>query len=171
VNRLGIAFWLVLAAGTGAAMFGVKYTVQNLDDELARVRKQTVAEQLELRVLNAEWTYLTQPERLAELNRQFLSLAPITIKQLQHTIAELPMRPPPPEEPAVAAATPAPPQPLPAASGELAATPVSLRSDEPAAPAMARAATAPAVPRAAPAPAARASRALDALFAQIAGDR
>jgi hypothetical protein len=172
MNRLGAAFWLMLAIGTGAAMFTVKYTVQNLDDELARVRKQTVAEQLELRVLNAEWTYLTQPERLAELNRQFLSLAPIAIKQLRHSIAEIPLRPAPqPEEPAVAAAAPSVPDMLPSSSGDLPVTPVSLRDSEPPAPALVRAATERVLPRAAPAPSSRANHALDALFAQIAGDR
>ena len=34
-----------------------------------------------------------QPERLAGLNQQFLSLTPIATKQLQGTIAEIPLRP------------------------------------------------------------------------------
>ena len=79
---------------SGSFMFAIKYAVQSLDDELAKVKKQTVAEQHEIRVLHAEWSYLTQPERLAELNRRFLSLAPIATKQLQQNVAEIPLRQP-----------------------------------------------------------------------------
>lgn len=109
--RLSSLFWLALVLISGFAMFKVKYAVQDRDDALVRTRKQTVAEQQEIRVLNAEWSYLTQPERLAELNRKFLSLAPIPTKQLQHSIDDIPLRPPPPpalpaDPVAVAATTP-----------------------------------------------------------------
>ena len=36
--RFGALFWLVLVSATGFAMFGVKYQVQALEDELARTR-------------------------------------------------------------------------------------------------------------------------------------
>jgi cell division protein FtsL len=108
--RLSSLFWLALVLISGFAMFKVKYAVQDLDDELGRVRKQTVAEQQEIRVLNAEWAYLTQPERLAELNRKFLSLAPIPTKQLQRGVNDIPLRPPapPPLPTELAAAAPMP---------------------------------------------------------------
>jgi hypothetical protein len=112
MTRTGSLFWMALALETGFAMFMVKYAVQNLEDNLARIRKQTVSEQLEIRVLNAEWSYLTQPERLAGLNRQLLSLAPITPKQLEQTIAAIPYRtpePPPVQAETVAATIPAAP--------------------------------------------------------------
>lgn len=91
--RLAAVFWIALVALTGFGMFKVKYGVQSLEDELNRVRKQTLAEQQEIRVLNAEWSYLTQPERLSELNRRFLTLAPIPTKDYQQSLAELPRRP------------------------------------------------------------------------------
>lgn len=91
--RLAAVFWIALVALTGFGMFKVKYGVQSLEDELNRVRKQTLAEQQEMRVLNAEWSYLTQPERLSELNRRFLTLAPIPTKDYQQSLAELPRRP------------------------------------------------------------------------------
>ena len=52
--RLGTLFWLVLVSATGFAMFGVKYQVQALEDELARTNRATAAEEHELRVLDAE---------------------------------------------------------------------------------------------------------------------
>src|SRR5579863_10308020 len=99
--RLGVVFWLVLVLAAGFTTFKVKYAVQDLEDELGRVRRQTIAEQQEIRVLTAEWTYLNQPERLAELNRRFLGLASISLKQLQKGIDGIPLRPPaaPPEAP------------------------------------------------------------------------
>jgi hypothetical protein len=116
VIRLGTLFWLVLVSATGFAMFGVKYQVQALEDELARTNRATATEEHELRVLDAEWAYLTRPETLEAMNRQFLSLGPIATKQLHTTAADIPLRPPPPpteppsvEPPAVVAAAEAAP--------------------------------------------------------------
>lgn len=116
MNRVGALVWLLLVVLSGFATFKAKYAVQDLEDQLHRVRKQTIAEQQEIRVLNAEWTYLNQPERLAELNRRFLALLPITTKQLERRVEDIPLRAPPaPEMLVAAAANPATPQPRPAA--------------------------------------------------------
>jgi cell division protein FtsL len=135
VIRLSTLFWLVLVSATGFAMFGVKYQVQALEDELARTNRATAAEEHEIRVLEAEWAYLTRPETLESMNRRFLSLGPISTKQLHTNVADLPMRPPPPapppEEPPaiVASAEPAPaPSPAPSAPEG-----VPMRAPEPAA--------------------------------------
>lgn len=112
--RLRTLFWLLLVSATGFAMFGVKYQVQALEDELARVNRATAAEEHEMHVLDAEWAYLTRPETLEAMNRQFLSLVPISTRQLRMTVADIPMRPPPPAPPpaeaptVVAAAEPTP---------------------------------------------------------------
>jgi hypothetical protein len=124
--RLGTLFWLVLVSATGFAMFGVKYQVQALEDELARTSRATAAEEHELRVLEAEWAYLTRPATLEAMNRQFLSLGPIATKQLHTTAADIPLRPPPPEPPpppaeppaVVAAAEPAPAASMPPSAPE-----------------------------------------------------
>jgi hypothetical protein len=102
VIRLGTLFWLVLVSATGFAMFGVKYQVQALEDELSRTNRATATEEHELRVLEAEWAYLTRPATLEAMNRQFLSLGPIATKQLHATATDIPLRPPPPPEPPAA---------------------------------------------------------------------
>lgn len=110
MSRIGAIFWLVTAMAACVVMFLINYAVQSLQDNLGKVRKQTATAELEIRVLHAEWSYLTQPERLAALNQQFLSLTPIATKQLQGTIADIPLRPvvePPPVEEAAAAPIPA----------------------------------------------------------------
>ncbi|MGE5270957.1 MAG: hypothetical protein ACM3JG_14930 [Thiohalocapsa sp.] len=93
MSRLGALFWLLLVVSAGFVTFKVKYDVQDIEEQLNRVRKETIAEQQEIRVLTAEWTYLNQPERLADLNRRFLSLVPIAAKQLQRRIDDIPLRP------------------------------------------------------------------------------
>jgi hypothetical protein len=94
MTRLGTVFWLGLVLAAGFTTFKVKYAVQDIEDELNRARRQTIAEQQETHVLTAEWTYLNQPERLAELNRRFLGLTAITAKQLQQRIEDIPLRAP-----------------------------------------------------------------------------
>ena len=194
--RLGALFWLLLVVSAGFVTFKVKYAVQDIEDELNRVRKQTIAEQQEIRVLNAEWTYLNQPERLAELNRRFLQLAPIGTKQLQQKVEDIPLRPlPPPSAPpdVLVAATTDPPatqsaaavsagdEPLPAApaasSGAsalaaLAITPASASELPVAAAALKPGSTRPGAPvRLAKAAAGSQPRSLDELFSQVAETR
>ena len=103
--RLASLFWLALVCATGFATFKVKYAVQDIEEELNRVRKQTVIEHQEIHLLRAEWTTLNQPERLADLNRRILSLAAMAPKQLQRTVEDVPLRPvPAPPDTLIAAA-------------------------------------------------------------------
>jgi hypothetical protein len=120
--RVRALFWLVLISATGFAMFGVKYQVQALEEELARINRATAAEEHEIRVLDAEWAYMTRPETLEAMNRQFLSLVPIATKQLHASFADIPIRPPPP----------APPPPAEAPTAVAAAEPAATPSAEPA---------------------------------------
>ncbi len=104
--KLATLFWLVLVTATGLAMFAVKYQVQALDDRLSDTKKAVTAQDREFRVLSAEWAYLNRPAALADMNRRFLSLAPIATKQLHSGVADIAMRPPPAPlpEPVVAVA-------------------------------------------------------------------
>ncbi|MBV8775879.1 MAG: hypothetical protein JO258_01660, partial [Alphaproteobacteria bacterium] len=107
MTRLGGAFWCAAVIATGATNFVVKQTVQNLDDELIAVRKKTVLAQREIHELSADWTFLNQPELLADLNRRFVGLVPVAPKQMAATIDSLPLRPAaPPAGAAPAAAAP-----------------------------------------------------------------
>lgn len=174
--RVASLFWLALVLISGFAMFKVKYAVQELEDDLGHVRKQTIAEQQEIRVLNAEWSYLTQPQRLTELNRRFLSLAPIPVKQLQRGVDDIPLRPPaPPPLPLPIEEAAAPPAPEPAATAaEPAAPPVDsvATAPEPLPAAVTAAALKPGAPvRFAKVSATRTPRTLDDLFAEIGGNR
>ena len=172
MTRLGTVFWVALVLTAGFTTFKVKYAVQDIEDELNRVRRQTIAEQQEIRVLTAEWTYLNQPERLTELNRRFLGLASITTKQLQRSIEEIPLRAPaaPPDSLDVLVEATLGPDAPQAAASPLPVTPQATAPPLPVTPAAlgpAPAGTAVPVQLAKAGPAQTASS-LDALIAQIA---
>jgi hypothetical protein len=86
--------WLLLAALAGYALFQVKYEVVTLEEELARLNAATLREQNQIHVLEAEWSYLNQPQRLEELNERYLHLKPINPAQFG-SVASLPPRPEP----------------------------------------------------------------------------
>lgn len=155
MTRPGALAWFVLVLAAGFATFRVKYAVQDIDDQLHRVRKQTTAEQQEIRVLSAEWTYLNQPERLAELNRRFLALQPIAVAQLRRTIADIPLR-----------------QPTPALDNAVAVAAAGGAAAQPAMPTQMAAVKTAMVPQAAPIPASASAKAVPAIrVAKAAPDR
>ena len=83
--------WLVLASFIGWAVYQMKYEVQRLEDRLAKVNRQILADQESIQILKAEWSYLNQPAHLAQLAGRFLQLEPVLPRQMV-TIDSLPMR-------------------------------------------------------------------------------
>ena len=68
---------------SGVAMFHVKFQVQNLSKDMVEIQKQILQEKSEIKVLNAEWSYLNQPERLRKIVVQYYpALKPIDVAQL-----------------------------------------------------------------------------------------
>ena len=90
--RPGTVLWLILVAFVGFAMFKVKYEVMDLEDELARTNRAITADQDAIHVLKAEWAFLGQPSRMAELSRRHLDLTPLGTAQLGQ-ITAIPLRP------------------------------------------------------------------------------
>jgi hypothetical protein len=107
--RLGTVLWLVLVAFVGFGMFKVKYEVMDLEDALARTNRAIVADQDSIHVLKAEWAYLSQPSRLAELSKRHLDLVPLGAAQLGQ-ISAIPLRPS--AVPLAIATSAAPPAPM-----------------------------------------------------------
>jgi hypothetical protein len=85
---------MALAVVAGIGLFHVAYRVQSLEEELARVNRDILRERETIHVLRAEWSYLNEPSRLAELSRRHLTLAPISASQMLR-IEDLPLRLPP----------------------------------------------------------------------------
>lgn len=83
--------WIPLAIGVGVSMFLLKYKVQALEDELVAKQAQVVRDRAAIRVLEAEWTYLNDPERLRELSAQYLGFGPPAVTNIAD-ISALPMK-------------------------------------------------------------------------------
>jgi hypothetical protein len=89
--RASTLLWMFAVIAVGYAMFQVKYEVMQQEETLARINKQIVDDRETIRVLDAEWSFLTQPARLAKLNR-LLDLQPLTAVQISRLDA-IPDRP------------------------------------------------------------------------------
>ncbi len=117
--RVSVLVWTVILALLGIGLFQVKYNVQSKERELREVRRQIEANLTSIHVLEAEWSYLNDPLRLADLARRHTDLLPTTPNQIGD-IASLPPRQvdPAPEEqapdliaPLLSSATPEDPLP------------------------------------------------------------
>ncbi|HXS39561.1 MAG TPA: hypothetical protein VN766_05200 [Stellaceae bacterium] len=76
--RPGTIILLLLVLAVGYAMFQVKYEVMQQEETLAQLNRQITDSRERLRVLGAEWSYLTRPARLDGLAQQYLDLTPIS---------------------------------------------------------------------------------------------
>lgn len=105
-QRLALPIWAVVIAAAAYGMFQIKFAVQTLERDLGAVERQIADDQEALRVLRAEYSYLNDPARLAELNRRHLGLAPVAASQMA-VLDEIPLRPAPGSAlPGLVAATP-----------------------------------------------------------------
>lgn len=105
--RLATWGWLSVVGLAGFATYEVKYQVAHVDDELGRVNRAIDTDRDQLRVLSAEWSYLTQPARLDQLRQRHLALVPVTRAQLG-SLDQIPFRSGEAGAPAVASAPAAP---------------------------------------------------------------
>ncbi|WP_119300205.1 cell division protein FtsL [Dongia deserti] len=101
--RISAIVWVVVLALLGIGLFQVKYNVQSQERELREVRRQIEANYAAIHVLEAEWSYLNDPLRLADLARRHTELVPTTPGQISD-FASLPLRiedvPASPDQPA-----------------------------------------------------------------------
>jgi len=77
----------------GAAVLQLKMAVQEKTEELRSIARQIHDDQDAIRVLEAEWAYLTTPRSLQDRSIQFLALMPPRAKQVLHDPVVIPFRP------------------------------------------------------------------------------
>ena len=87
--RFGAIFTLSAAVAAGIGLYHAKYRVLALESELAEVQQNIQRDRQAIHVLKAEWSFLNEPDRLAEFARRHLELVPIAGSQLA-TIADVP---------------------------------------------------------------------------------
>ena len=82
----------LLAAGLSYGLYHLSYEMQAMEQQLRTLNKALVAEQEEIHVLQAEWSFLTRPKTLQKLAQDHLNLAPIEPYQVAARVTDLPMR-------------------------------------------------------------------------------
>ncbi len=80
--RPALILWIGLPAIVTIALILVSYQVQSLENELETLEHAAIAQQEEIHVLKAEWSFLNRPERLARLAGRHLELAPVIPAQM-----------------------------------------------------------------------------------------
>lgn len=80
--RIGPLLWLGLVALASVGTFQLKYRVQVQEQELTRLDRQIQHDRDEVQVLRAEWAHLNDPNRLSDLARRHLDLAPVAGLQI-----------------------------------------------------------------------------------------
>ncbi len=133
--RKSTLLWLVLAAFCGTALFHTSQKVHDERNKLAALNASIANEKESIRVLNAEWGYLNNPQRLETLAKTYLHMKPLTGTQFIN-VEDIPLRtaaPPAPPAPKIVAEKPAA---IKAHPRRLAAVerPMTIRIRKPAAP-------------------------------------
>lgn len=72
---------IVAATGLISAatfLYQIKFEVQQMEQDLAASHNEILRHQEAIHVLEADWAYLTRPERIAELAERHLGFEPMT---------------------------------------------------------------------------------------------
>jgi cell division protein FtsL len=78
---------LVLAVlGSGFFLYSLEHSTRSLERQISQQKKIVGSEREAIKLLNAEWSSLTRPERLQALAEQQLKLQPMAASQ---TVAEI----------------------------------------------------------------------------------
>ena len=80
--RQATALCLLLAVALAVVLLTVTHRVQGLEEELGSVRSEVAAERKKMHVLQAEFSFLAEPERVRRLAGAHLGLVPIEPDQL-----------------------------------------------------------------------------------------
>jgi len=73
---------LLLAVALAVVLLTVTHQVQNLEEELKGLNRAIAAEEQKMHVLQAEFSFLAEPERLRRLASAHLGLMPVEPDQL-----------------------------------------------------------------------------------------
>lgn len=90
MRRFVILCWLVAGSVTALILFQIKQEVRVLEEEVAVTRREILNDQEAVHVLEAEWSYLNSPARIAALAERHLGLAPIPAERIVG-FADLPL--------------------------------------------------------------------------------
>ncbi|WP_262690993.1 cell division protein FtsL [Kordiimonas aestuarii] len=93
MRRLFTILAAITAILAGAAVLQLKLAVQERADEVKALANKIHADREAIRVLEAEWAYLTTPRSLQDKSIRFLALMPPTAEQILEEPTTIPFRP------------------------------------------------------------------------------
>jgi len=83
----------ITVLASGAAVLKLKVSVQEREEEIRALAQKIHDDQEAIRVLEAEWAYLTTPKSLQDRSVKFLALMPPKARQIIHDPVAVPYRP------------------------------------------------------------------------------
>lgn len=84
MTRAGIIFGgaVLVTSLLSMGVYAMKYEVERLDAEVNALTRTLARQEETLQVLEAEWSFLSRPDRLSELTARHLELRPVAVRQL-----------------------------------------------------------------------------------------
>lgn len=82
MKRFVIFCWLLAASATALILFQIKQEVRSLEEEIATTQIDILRDQEAVHVLEAEWSYLNSPARIAALAERHLGMSPIPAERV-----------------------------------------------------------------------------------------
>lgn len=89
--RLSQCILMVLLIIVGFAVYSVADEYQGIEKKINRIEKKSEMEREAIRVMRAEWAFLTNPTRMEKIAQQYFHLQPLTEKQMV-IASTIPMR-------------------------------------------------------------------------------
>lgn len=80
--NLRILVNMLCVAVLAIALYLVKYSVADVQRDLATMKTELATEKESLHLLSAEWAYLNRPERLRQLADRHLDMVPMDSRQI-----------------------------------------------------------------------------------------
>ncbi len=90
--RKSTLLWLTLAACCGVVFFHVSQKIHGSREKIAAIEAKISREEESMRILQTEWSYLNEPDRLEKLSRKYLGLSPLKGSQFAQVV-EIPVKP------------------------------------------------------------------------------
>ena len=94
--RLFNAFLVLIALASAFVLYSLEHRMRATERQIARSKAEIVEEREAIKLLDAEWSNLTQPARLQAMAESQLGLKPLKVDQIvseQELIARIPSGP------------------------------------------------------------------------------
>jgi cell division protein FtsL len=82
MKRFVILCWLAAGSITALILFQIKQEVRDLEQQISTANGEILRDQEALHILEAEWSFLNNPARIAALAERHLGMGPIPAERI-----------------------------------------------------------------------------------------